>query len=227
MNHLSTDQYQQLLDRARPLARDGRGVKVFELADGMIVKIFRRRNFITSDFLRPYAVRFQQNAESLLVLGVKTVDVENIFTCPAKKQHLVLYRSVAGRTLREVLADPAGRDDILARFSIFFAQLHGKGIFFRSIHFGNVIVSEGDNPFALIDVADMTIHKAALSLSKRVRNFKHMIRYEEDRKRIEANGVESFVRNYMDASLLSSNEKERFWQRLTKEVPFFRPPNPT
>lgn len=225
MNPLTDEQYQELLAAGRPLARDGRGVKVFQLADGRMVKIFRRRNLFTSDFFRPYADRFRQNAESLALLGIKTVLVEKVFVCPTQKQHLVLYQSLPGRTLREALADEGGRRELLARFGAFFAQLHGKGVLFRSIHFGNVIVAPENESFALIDIADMAFYRGPLSLAKRVRNFRHMIRYDGDRRWIEASGTESFLRHYVDASLLSSQKKEQFIQKLAHDVAFFRFPD--
>jgi hypothetical protein len=222
MKHLSAENHQELLAQARTLSRDGRGDKVLALPDGRMVKVFRRRHFITSDLIRPYALRFRENAQALALLGVRTVAVEEVFSCPSQHQHLVLYRSVPGRTLREALANGSGKDDLLPRFAIFFAHLHGKGVLFRSVHFGNVILCPEDGQFALIDVADMTLHKGALNLSQRVRNFRHMIRYEVDRNRIAAGGAEAFLRQYLDSSLLSADKKENLCRKLAREVPFFR-----
>lgn len=43
--------------------------------------------------------------------------------------------------------------DLLHALEFFLASLHGWGVYFRSLHFGNVIVTEA-GAFGLIDVAE-------------------------------------------------------------------------
>jgi hypothetical protein len=89
-----------------------------------------------------------------------------------------------GHTLRQVLQGitaPAVRQALIERFGKFMAQLHEKGVYFRSLHLGNVLVLE-DGEFGLIDLADMRIYPSSLSPSLRQRNLRHMQRYTVDKR---------------------------------------------
>ncbi len=69
----------------------------------------------------------------------------------------------------------------MEQFGELLAKLHASGIYFRSVHLGNVLV-QPDGQLGLIDLADMRISHFALSLHKRQRNLKHMRRYADDQK---------------------------------------------
>ncbi|MGO4610372.1 lipopolysaccharide kinase InaA family protein, partial [Variovorax sp. 2RAF20] len=96
----------------------------------------------------------------------------------------VHYSPLPGSTLRQVLQGitaPAVRQALVERFGKFMAQLHEQGVYFRSLHLGNVLVLD-DGEFGLIDLADMRIYPSSLSLSLRKRNLRHMQRYAVDRR---------------------------------------------
>ena len=82
------------------------------------------------------------------------------------------------------------------------ADLHNKGVLFRSIHLNNVIVSDDAGVLGLIDFADMKIGKKSLSRDQRMRNFKHLTRYNVDQESIKTFGVERFTDLYFKASRL-------------------------
>lgn len=69
----------------------------------------------------------------------------------------------------------------------FVTGLHQKGIYFRSLHLGN-IVRMTSGQLGLIDVADMTLKRRALGQMARRRNMKHMLRYAEDASWLELVG---------------------------------------
>ncbi|WP_336145611.1 lipopolysaccharide kinase InaA family protein, partial [Klebsiella pneumoniae] len=71
--------------------------------------------------------------------------------------------------------DSSLRESLIERFGRFMAQLHERGVYFRSLHLGNVLLLE-DGEFGLIDVADMRIFPSALRNTLRQRNLKHMQR---------------------------------------------------
>ena len=96
----------------------------------------------------------------------------------------VLYQPLPGQTLRQVMqsmGSPAMRQALVERFGKFLAVLHDKGVYFRSLHLGNVLLMD-DGEFALIDIADLHLYPSALRIALRQRNLRHMQRYPEDRR---------------------------------------------
>ena len=114
-------------------------------------------------------------------------------------RHLIRYPLLPGDTLRDHLASHPDRDDLLAGLAAFLAELHGKGILFRSIHLGNILVLEKDS-FGLIDIADMSIQRRPLGLLKRARNFRHLLHDRRDRDVLEQYGYDRLLENYEAAA---------------------------
>ena len=98
---------------------------------------------------------------------------------PDIKRHAVIYTPLKGKTLRQHLNKHSVDESLLFQLGEFLAHLHQKGIFFRSVHFGNIILTP-DKQLGLIDVADMQISYFPLNYFKRLRNFKHFLRVTED-----------------------------------------------
>jgi hypothetical protein len=70
---------------------------------------------------------------------------------------------------------------LIQQFGRFVAKLHAQGALFRSLHFGNVLITLEQN-LALIDIADISFRRSgALTTSQRTHNFAHIGRYTEDR----------------------------------------------
>ncbi|MNJ72965.1 3-deoxy-D-manno-octulosonic-acid kinase [compost metagenome] len=67
----------------------------------------------------------------------------------------------------------------MERVGAFLGQLHELGVYFRSLHLGNVLILP-DGRFGLIDLSDMQISGRPLARWKRERNLQHMLRYAED-----------------------------------------------
>ena len=201
MKNLSQQEYDRLVSDAALIERDHHGPKVLKAADGSFIKLFRRKHLLTTALLWPYAQRFADNAGKLRLLGIPSVDMLDLAYCPGVQRHLVRYRPLPGRTLREVAAE-RGLDP--CHLAGFLAELHGKGVFFRSIHLGNIIVDPQSGAFGLIDVADLKISRRGLSRRKRLRNFRHMLRYREDVALLCRAGFEPFVDAYIAASGLTA-----------------------
>jgi tRNA A-37 threonylcarbamoyl transferase component Bud32 len=207
LNSLSLEEYQLLIAESETLEKDRHGVKVLLTSKGRIVKLFRLKRLISSARLKSYSSRFVDNAFALKRLGIKTVDVEGVFYCKPIKRTLVFYLPIPGRTLRTVLQDQTCCDDVMKRFATFLAKLHDKGVFFRSIHLNNVIVSDDLNSLGLIDMADMKVVQGQLSLQMRKRNFRHLTRYKEDQKAIVRFGLSKFMAIYFSESDLPAAQK--------------------
>lgn len=200
MQTLDLESYQILRSGAAVLEADGHGDKVLRLQDGRFLKLFRRKRLISSAALYPYAQRFADNIAALQQRGIPCPQVEQVYRIPAIQRDAVLYAPLPGTTLRQALAAPTHRSDRLAeRLAQFIAQLHQSGVYFRSLHLGNILLMENDE-LGLIDVSDMQCQKRPLNAWKRKRNFKHLLRYPKDQQLLEQRlGLDNLTRLYRQA----------------------------
>ncbi|QXE07953.1 MULTISPECIES: bifunctional O-antigen ligase/aminoglycoside phosphotransferase family protein [Pseudomonas] len=194
---LSVTGLEQLSREARIIEEDGLGPKVLCLNDGSFLKLFRRRRWYTSGSFNPYSERFAVNSEQLRQMGIPTPQVLNVYRLDDGSS-AVHYAPLPGHTLRQVLQSitaPAVRQALIERFGKFMAQLHEKGVYFRSLHLGNVLVLE-DGEFGLIDLADLRIYPTPLSLSMRQRNLRHMQRYTVDKRWLFEDHLDALLQGY-------------------------------
>ncbi|WP_395609448.1 O-antigen ligase family protein [Pseudomonas sp. B22129] len=163
------------------IEEDGLGPKVLRLADGSFLKLFRARRWYTSGGFNPYSERFASNSEQLRSLGIASPLILDLYHL-RDGSSAVRYQPLPGLTLRQALQslDSSLRESLIERFGRFMAQLHERGVYFRSLHLGNVLLMD-DGEFGLIDVADLRIYPSALRYTLRQRNLKHMQRYAQDR----------------------------------------------
>ena len=166
-----------MIEGARILEKDSYGPKVYLLTDGNILKLFRRKRFFSSALFRPYSKRFIDNALGLQQRGIPTLTVLDSFQLDAPGMTAVLYRPLPGETLRQI-ANKEGFDweQNLEPLVTLIRRLHGAGIYFRSLHLGNIVVTP-DNQMGLIDVADLRFLRAPLSPALVKRNLQHFARY--------------------------------------------------
>lgn len=195
-------EFDALTKDASILEEDGFGLKVLRLPDDRILKLFRRKRLLSSQLWAPHAVRFSRNTERLRQRGIRTITVESVFAIPELERQAVLYPALPGITLRQWLSEHEGeaaRAQIEA-FAEFVAELHARGILFRSLHLGNVLVTT-DGELALIDIVDMGFRWfGPLTTSQRIRNFKHIGRYTEDRALFAKAGEGTFMQAYFKAA---------------------------
>jgi serine/threonine protein kinase len=192
---ISSAEFNQLREGARVLEMDLRGEKVLLTPDKHIIKLFYPRRRFTSAAIYPYALRFWNNAQKLHEKGIPTVACEQLRYDRQNSRHVITYPLLAGTTLRDCLEQSPDNNDYLKKLSAFLAMLHDKGILFRSIHLGNILVLENDG-FGLIDIADMSIQRRPLGLLKRARNFRHLLHDKADRNNLEQYGYERFLEQY-------------------------------
>lgn len=204
---ISKKDYDALICNGKILEQDRKGIKVVEIDNGDIVKMFRLKRLFSSAFFFPYAWRFKKNAMQLKEKGINTVDVKKIAYCLEIQRHVLVYKKIAGQTIRDLLVKNKDNKKLLADFIVFIARLHKEGVYFRSLHFGNVIVDDEGN-MALIDIADMKIYVKELSVKQRVRNWKHMVKYDHERAVINDYGWEGFFLEYSSYSQLSESENK-------------------
>lgn len=182
MQRLSADQLQALMRDSTVLEQDGLGPKVLRLQDGSFLKLFRKRRLFSSETLKPYAKRFADNARRLQHLGFNAPQIIAAYRVEDEVNGTAVhYVPLPGDTLRRAIedAEPEQQRHLITQFGQLLGRLHEQGVYFRSIHLGNVLVLP-NAALGLIDVADMKIGRRPLSLRLRQRNLKHMRRYERD-----------------------------------------------
>lgn len=198
MQALDHARYLALREGAHVLEADGSGDKVLRLRDGSMLKLFRRKRLISSAAWYPYARRFADNCRTLAERAIPCPQVREVYRIAEIARDAVHYDPLPGKTLRQLLDAPESGDELRRQLGIFIARLHEKGVYFRSAHLGNVVLTpEGE--LGLIDIADMRTYRRPLRKNQRLRNFKHMLRYKEDRGWLLANGNPTFLDAYLAA----------------------------
>lgn len=200
MQRISSERYQQLRSGARVIEADSHGDKVLLLPDGNYLKLFRRKRLLSSALLWPYARRFADNARLLAARGIPCPAVIALYRLAEPARDIAHYRPLPGLTLRQLRTRPVDCPaDLFEQFGRFMAQLHQLGIYFRSAHLGNVVLTpEGE--LGLIDIADLKHRRGPLSRAMRLRNFRHMLRDAQDREWLKSKAFGSFAAGYHQAS---------------------------
>ncbi|MCK6404431.1 MAG: toluene tolerance protein [Rhodocyclaceae bacterium] len=183
MNRLGKQEYLALRAGAEVLEADHCGEKVLRLVDGSILKLFRHKRLLSSATFFPYARRFAANAAALAGLGVPVPHILRIARVPSIGRDAVLYQPLAGQTLRELLRAGIADDEarrLKAMLTRFIIMLHDKGVYFRSLHLGNVVLTP-EGCLGLIDFADLRIHPWPLGRYLRTRNMRRMSGLAEER----------------------------------------------
>lgn len=188
MQALDSAQYERLRENAEVLERDGHGEKVLRLADGTFLKLFRRKSWLSKTAFYPPARRFADNAAELERLGIPCPHVLQLYRMSHPYRSVVHYEPLPGLTLRQLLAQNPSLDqlELFARLAEFITRLHDLGVYFRSLHMGNIVLTP-DNELGLIDISDMRCLGRPLSRWMRDRNYQHLLRYEQDWAQVDPN----------------------------------------
>lgn len=212
---LTPQAFEQLRQGAEILEQDARGLKVLRLPNGDILKIFRVKHLISSARLYSYARQFCRNAERLQVLGIPTVTIRDLYHFSDSSSSAVLYQPLAGSTVRQLAHARQFNDESLERLGAFIGSLHDKGVYFRSLHMGNIVRGE-DGAFGLIDVADMSIYPWSLRCGRRLRNLYHVCRLREDIRQLGVQQWQTLWQGYFGRAGLSARCHERMAAQLDK-----------
>ncbi len=181
MQTLNATDYNKLIKNGQVIEADHFGDKVIRLSDGSFLKLFRRKRLLSSELFRPKVKRFASNAKQLDKRGIPTVTVLNVYRIPSAQRTGVRYQPLSGYTLRQWLmaCNEEAQQQLARDLGSFIARLHREGIYFRSLHMGNVLMMS-DGHLGLIDIADMRCKNRSLGFGLRLRNFRHMTRYRDD-----------------------------------------------
>jgi hypothetical protein len=208
MQWMSENEYTELIQDATELMRDRYGVKVLLTPDGRIVKLIRVKRWLSLSAIYPYSLRFRRNARRLIAMGIPSVKVERVFYCHQIRRHGVIYPLLEGESLEKISGRDGMSDDLFQKLAEFVVVLHQKGIHFRSLHLGNILLLP-DGSLGLIDVADMRFSWFPLRLDQRYRNFRHLFRPQVHREVFVNFGIERFLGLYIEAAGLNARQAKR------------------
>jgi len=204
---LNNHELAALLQGAKTIEADASGLKVAQLEGGDFLKLFRRRRWLSTALWAPPARRFADNARNLLALGIAAPKVTALLQLP-QRQSAVRYQPLPGQTLRAHWAalNVTQRAEQVEQFGAFLGLLHEKGLYFRSLHLGNVLRLP-DGGFGLIDLSDMFISARPLTDGKRQRNLKHMLRYVGDANWLVQQHQADWLNGYAQSASKQAAEK--------------------
>jgi len=215
MKALSKQGYESMIDGAKIIESNNFGPSMLELTNGHYLKIFRRPRLFSTAIIWPYSLRFVRAAEQLEKRGLATVKVIERYTVWSLVQDMVEYEPLPGQTLRQRLEQAEDIEELLEKMAGFLAQIHQIGIYFRGLHFDNILVCS-DGEFTLIDFARSRFSSRSLGPWRRARNFRLFRHYVEDIKPLESYGLARFVQTYLDQTQLSAAQRNRFLSTLGK-----------
>ncbi|WP_249678170.1 toluene tolerance protein [Pseudomonas abieticivorans] len=213
MQPLDHSTYLALREGANVLEADGSGDKVLQLRDGRFLKLFRRKRLLTSAALYPYAQRFADNTKALQERDIPCPDILAVYRIASIERDAVYYEPLAGDTVRHLIDQPELAAVLRIRLGGFVAQLHDAGVYFRSLHLGNVVITP-EQRLGLIDIADLKCQRSPLTIRRRLRNFRHLMRYEQDyRWLLGDDGGKTFLAAYQ-AALAPRSSRPGMMERL-------------
>lgn len=178
MRIVTAQELENWLAKGKVLEKDPRGAKVVALNNGLFLKIFHTRRHPLLARLQPPAKRFANNARRLLQLGIPAPDVVEVFWLnPATGLSACLYIPLPGQSIEQLYRQaPEQIDDMLRPLTAFIQQLHRQGIYFRSLHLGNILQLPNSG-YGLIDILDLQIKRHPLNRWQIQRNFQHLKHY--------------------------------------------------
>ncbi|MBE7377210.1 polymerase [Stutzerimonas stutzeri] len=199
MKTLTKESLNQLLLDSHTIEKDRHGLKVVRLANGDFLKLYRRKRWLSSALWSPPAARFANNAVRLRKLGIAAPVIVEVLQIPELQINAVQYQPLSGETLRSHwrTLDENSRNVEVQLFGSFLGQLHLSGVYFRSLHFGNVLLLP-DARFGLIDLSDMHVSNRPLSAGKRKRNLAHILRYKEEANWLAFQHLEALLAGYAE-----------------------------
>ncbi len=213
---MPASEFAELTRGATELERDRHGVKVLLTPDKQIIKLIRIKRWLSLSAIYPYSLRFQRNAKRLRAMGIPCVDVKRVFYCHALKRHGVIYPLLDGESLERIAGQDGISDELFQDLARFIALLHGKGVYFRSLHLGNILLLP-QGGFGLIDVADMRFSRFPLRPDQRRRNFHHLLRNQGQRMVFTRFGLDRFLDLYIQSSGLDEKQSKMI-KSLTETI---------
>lgn len=212
MRSVTQADFEQMIAGAKVLERQEGGLSALRSADGHIIKIWQRRGGLSSDRLRPYSKRFADNCARLNERAIPAPVVSDSFRIKETGEHVLIYPMLPGHSMADLAAADGLPIEAMAQF---YVQLHNAGVFFRSIHLGNVLQLE-DQRLGVIDVTDCWFYKSPLGMKKRAQNIGYAWAYRGDNVYFTDAVRERMQAVYLDKAELSAKQQQQFKQHLAE-----------
>jgi serine/threonine protein kinase len=196
MRIVTAQERESWLASGKVLEQDARGPKVVALDSGTYLKIFYTRRHPLLARMSPYAEKFARNVALLNEKNIPTPEVIETFWL-SKRTGLTgcIYRPLPGESLEQILhKNPNALYAYIPKLAKFIKILHEGGIYFRSLHLGNIILTP-DGELGLIDVLDLRKNRKKLSRRLVKRNFNHLEAYTI-RKKINSFPLQELIKIY-------------------------------
>lgn len=196
MRIVSAQELESWLASGEVLEKDARGPKVVALENGLFLKIFHSRRHPLLARLQPAARHFARNARQLHQLGIPVPElIETLWLDKHKGLSACLYRPLPGISIEQIhLQNPAGIATLIPALADFIRKLHQSGVYFRSLHLGNIIQLPS-NQFGLIDILDLQFKNRPLTSWLVRRNFQHLQHYLT-RRNLQTFPIRALIDNY-------------------------------
>jgi hypothetical protein len=223
------------LKDARVIERDPRGIKVLQLPDGDYLKVFRLRHRFSLARVYGYAQRFCSHAGKLAALGIPSIHIRACYAvqdarllayplavsdtpttetaAPLSHTFAVHYAPLPGLTLKQLLDQQQLPPELVRQLGAFIAELHAKGVHFRSLHLGNIVLTPAGE-LGLIDIADMKIYPWALWFGTRLRSFRHLTRYARMNTPFGESNWGILVDSYIAQAALTARQASRLKKKM-------------
>ncbi len=216
MEILSPDAFKALIDdkNAMVLSTSPQGPKVLQKQNRDIVKLFYRTKWLSSDTWFPKALRFNYNSQRLRTAGFLAPEIKKIFYYPGSKAHILIYNCIPGKDFRELTQHSV---QYLEKLPPFLALLHEKGIFYRGIHLGNLILSLYQT-IALIDITDVKSQDTPLTLQQRAKNLAHLMHYRLDNRLFQQYGYRHFLQEYAEHAALNAKSLKKLRSLIARRL---------
>jgi len=111
-------------------------------------------------------------------IGIAAPDVRDVFWLDASRGLSgCLYTPLPGESIESLhCRSPNETRELLPALAAFVRTLHNRGVYFRSLHLGNILYL-GHSKFGLIDVLDMQFKRGPLNRWLVRRNLAHLTKH--------------------------------------------------
>lgn len=211
---LSLESFNSLLAEAeRIFEQDRYGIKVAQLKDGSMIKVFRVKRWWSGAGVYSYARRFCRNIERLKHRKIPVPEVLNLYHVASSNLSVVHYTPLLGQTIKDIMNE-GNLDEVLAyQLGQFISAIHALGIYFRGLHIGN-IVRTPSGELGLIDVSELSIYWR-LSRYRRLRNFARFWRKSEHRNAFGAKNINLLISGYLNTATVKMIKTDDLLKRLS------------
>ncbi len=140
MRIVTAQELQDWLSHGEVLEKDSHGPKVVALDNGLFLKIFHTRRHPLLARLRPGTGASPTTRRRLQAQGhAHANDLRAVLDRPRQGLSACLYEPLAGQPFDQLFRETRQEFDAAAATGRLYPQLHQRGIYFRSLHLGNIL----------------------------------------------------------------------------------------